>query len=70
MEKLTQTERDIKLYNEWQQRLMDCEKGADVARRQIAYLAQFIVQDTLTDLGMAWAEKRDAEFNQLRAENA
>lgn len=63
MEKTTQRERDIALYNHWQQQLLISERAVEVAKRQIAYIGQLLVQDSLEDLDTAWAEKRDAEFN-------
>lgn len=58
---MKQHERDLAMLDYWQQQKLDAEKAVQTAQRQIEYLGQLLVQHSLEDKGMTYAEFRDAD---------
>ena len=56
---MKQYERDLAMLDYWQQQKLDAERAVQTAQKQIEYLGQLLVQHSLEDLGMDWAEGRD-----------
>jgi len=58
---MKQRERDLAMLDYWQQQKLDAERAVQTAQRQIEYLGQLLVQHSLEDKGMTYAEFRDAD---------
>lgn len=58
---MKQRERDLAMLDYWQQQKIDAERAVQTAQRQIEYLGQLLVQNSLEDLGMRYADGRDAD---------
>jgi len=58
---MKQHERDLAMLDYWQQQKLDAERAVQTAQRQIEYLGQLLVQHSLEDKGMTYAEFRDAD---------
>lgn len=56
---MKQRERDLALLAHWEEQKMYAERAVETANRQIAYLGQLLVQHSLEDLGMRYADERD-----------
>ena len=56
---MKQYERDLAMLDYWQQQKLDAERAVQTAQRQIEYLGQLLVQHSLEDLGMRYADERD-----------
>jgi hypothetical protein len=56
---MKQHERDLAMLDYWEQKRIDAEQALATAQRQIAYLGQLLVQHSLEDKGMTYAEQRD-----------
>ena len=56
---MKQRERDLAMLDYWQQQKLDAERAVQTAQRQIEYLGQLLVQHSLEDLGMRYADERD-----------
>jgi hypothetical protein len=57
---MKQHERDLAMLDYWEQKRIDAEQALATAQRQIAYLGQLLVQHSLEDKGMLYAEQRDS----------
>ena len=57
---MKQHERDLAMLDYWQQQKLDAERAVQTAQRQIEYLGQLLVQHSLEDKGMLYAEFRDS----------
>jgi len=57
---MKQHERDLAMLDYWEQKRIDAEQALATAQRQIAYLGQLLVQHSLGDKGMTYAEQRDS----------
>lgn len=58
---MKQYERDLAMLDYWQQQKLDAERAVQTAQRQIEYLGQLLVQHSLEDKGMTYADTRDAD---------
>lgn len=58
---MKQRERDLALLAHWEEQKMYAERAVETANRQIAYLGQLLVQHSLEDKGMTYADTRDAD---------